>query len=99
MTPLRRREVLAVTTAAALNPRLAWGMPKMTDMILVNAQVTTLDRENPVAEAVAIRDGKFLAVGSEAQVRTAAAPDATVIDGARRRLIPGLIDSHIHVIR
>ena len=46
----------------------------MTDTIIVNAKVTTLDRSNPVAEAVAIRDGKFLAVGSEAEVR-AAAPD------------------------
>ncbi|MFP5432074.1 MAG: amidohydrolase, partial [Alphaproteobacteria bacterium] len=69
------------------------------DMILINAKVTTLDRENPVAEAVAIRDGKFLAVGREQDVRAAAGPDATVIDAQGRRLIPGLIDSHIHVIR
>ena len=70
----------------------------MTDTIIVNAKVTTLDRSNPVAEAVAIRDGKFLAVGSEAEVR-AAAPDATVIDARGHRLIPGLIDSHMHIIR
>lgn len=69
-----------------------------TDLILVNARVTTLDRSRPEAEAVAIRDGRFLAVGSERDVR-AAAPQATVIDAGGRRLIPGLIDSHIHVIR
>ncbi|WP_198672145.1 amidohydrolase [Pseudogemmobacter bohemicus] len=69
-----------------------------TDLIIVNAKVTTLDRQNPAATAVAIRDGRFLAVGSEAEIR-AAAPDATVIDAGGRRLIPGLIDSHIHVIR
>lgn len=68
------------------------------DLIIVNARITTLDRQNPAAEAVAIRDGKFLAVGSEAEVR-AAAPEATVIDAKGRRLIPGLIDSHIHLIR
>ncbi|WP_299812672.1 amidohydrolase [uncultured Roseibium sp.] len=68
------------------------------DLIIVNAKVTTLDKQNPVAEAVTIRGGKFLAVGSEAEAR-AAAPDATVIDAAGRRLIPGLIDSHTHVIR
>ena len=45
-----------------------------------------------------IRDDKFLAVGSEAEVRTAA-PDARTIDAKGRRLIPGLIDSHIHLIR
>lgn len=68
------------------------------DLIIVNAKVTTLDRGNPLATAVAIRDGKFIAVGTEAEVR-AAAPEATVIDAAGRRLIPGLIDSHTHIIR
>jgi predicted amidohydrolase YtcJ len=70
----------------------------MSDLVLVNAKITTLDRQNPVAQAVAIRDGRFLAVGSEQEARDAA-PDATVIDARGRRLIPGLIDSHIHVIR
>jgi predicted amidohydrolase YtcJ len=70
----------------------------MTDTIIVNAKITTLDRENPQAEAVAIRDGKFLTVGSEAEVR-AAAPEAAVIDAKGHRLIPGLIDSHMHIIR
>ncbi|MHA6766416.1 amidohydrolase [Sphingobium ummariense] len=70
-----------------------------SDTIIVNAKVTTLDRENPVATAVSIRNGTFLAVGSESEVRAAAAPDAKVIDARGRRLIPGLIDSHIHVIR
>jgi predicted amidohydrolase YtcJ len=69
------------------------------DLILTNAKITTLDRGNPQAQAVAVRDGKFLAVGSEAEVRAAAAPDATVIDAKGRRVIPGLIDSHMHVIR
>src|SRR5690606_19153342 len=68
------------------------------DLIIVNAKVTTLDRGNPSADAVAIRDGKFLAVGSETEIR-AAAPQAEVIDAKGRRLIPGLIDSHIHFIR
>nr|WP_246152571.1 amidohydrolase [Sphingomonas montanisoli] len=68
-------------------------------MIVTNARITTLDRANPSAQAVAIRDGKFLAVGSEQEVRAAAGPNAQVIDAKGRRLIPGLIDSHIHVIR
>jgi len=71
----------------------------MTDLVIVNAKVTTLDRANPVAQAVAIRDGTFLKVGSEAEVRAAVDPDAAMIDAGGRRVIPGLIDSHIHVIR
>ena len=71
----------------------------MTDTLIINAKVTTLDRENPQAEAVVIRDGKFLTVGSEQEAREAALPGAVEIDARGRRLIPGLIDSHMHIIR
>jgi len=99
MTDLTRRQTLAGVAGAALLPATESFAMTAPDLILVNAKVTTLDRENPVAQSVAIRNGKFLAVGSEAEVRAAAAPGATVIDARGRRLIPGLIDSHIHVIR
>lgn len=69
------------------------------DLIIRNARVTTLDRANPEAEAVAIADGRFVAVGREAEIMPLAAPATRVIDAAGRRAIPGLIDSHIHVIR
>jgi hypothetical protein len=68
------------------------------DLLIVNAKISTLDRENPEAQAVAIRDGRILLVGSEAEVRERI-NDADVIDAGGRRLIPGLIDSHTHVIR
>lgn len=69
------------------------------DMILLNGKVTTLDRQCPEAEAVAIRDGRFLAVGSERAVREIAGADAEIVDVGGRRVIPGLIDSHMHIIR
>ncbi len=96
---ITRRQALASAASTALMTATESFAMTAKDMILINAKVTTLDRENPVAEAVAIRDGKFLAVGREQDVRAAAGPDATVIDAQGRRLIPGLIDSHIHVIR
>jgi len=92
-----RRQALAGAAALATTSREAFAMTSQ-DIIVTNARITTLDRANPIAEALAIRDGKFLAVGSEADAR-AAAPDAMIIDARGRRLIPGLIDSHIHVIR
>ncbi|PSJ40654.1 amidohydrolase [Allosphingosinicella deserti] len=102
MSRLSRREALASAAGAALltNPIAARaGRTPLNDTIIVNASITTLDREQPEAQALAIRDGKFLAVGSEAEIRAAAGPGATVIDAGGRRLVPGLIDSHIHVIR
>ena len=97
---MNRRQLLAGAAAATALPLVTESFAMtQTDLILTNAKVTTLDRENPQAEAVAIRGGKFLAVGTEQEVRAAAAPNARVIDAGGRRLIPGLIDSHIHVIR
>jgi predicted amidohydrolase YtcJ len=69
------------------------------DLILTNGRFSTLDRGNPNAEAVAIASGRFLAVGSEQEVRAHASSDTRVIDLKRRRAIPGLIDSHMHIIR
>lgn len=70
-----------------------------TDLILLNGRFSTLDRANPAPEAVAIHEGRFQAVG-DAKALLAAADAATrVIDLQGRRVVPGLIDSHMHVIR
>lgn len=97
MTLPSRRTVMAAGLAAGLaTPARS---ATMSDLIVVNAKITTLDRSTPQADAVAIRDGRFLAVGQERDVRAAAAPNARVIDAKGRRVIPGLIDSHMHIIR
>jgi len=69
------------------------------DLVLHNGRITTLDRQNPEAEALLIRDGRFVTAGRDADVIAAAAPAARRIDLRHRRVIPGLIDSHMHVIR
>ncbi|MBP0609747.1 MULTISPECIES: hypothetical protein, partial [Burkholderia] len=50
------------------------------DLILHNRHITTLDRANPVATAVAIKDGRFVAVGSEADVMPLAGRATKVVD-------------------
>src|SRR6478672_10534913 len=70
-----------------------------TDLILHNGTVTTLDRSHPRATAVAIRDGKFLRIGTEADVMPLAGATTRVIDLEGRRVLPGLIDNHLHIIR
>ncbi|MGL4289128.1 MAG: amidohydrolase [Phreatobacter sp.] len=74
-------------------------MAQFPDLILFNGKITTLDRQRPEATAVAIRDGRFLAVGDERDIVQLAGPATRRVDLKGRRAIPGLIDSHMHIIR
>lgn len=69
------------------------------DLILVNGKFITLDRAHPQAHAVAVTDGKFAAVGTRDDVMRLAGAGTQVIDLQGRCVIPGLIDSHMHIIR
>jgi hypothetical protein len=69
------------------------------DLILIRGLFTTLDRSRPGANAVAIKDGKFVAVGRDEEVITLAGPETKTIDLKGRRVLPGLIDNHLHIIR
>ncbi|MCX7080585.1 MAG: amidohydrolase family protein, partial [Pseudomonas sp.] len=69
------------------------------DLILYNGRLHTVDREKPQATAVAIKDGRFIAVGSDAEAMALRGDATQVIDLQRRTVIPGLNDSHLHLIR
>jgi predicted amidohydrolase YtcJ len=69
------------------------------DLILHRGIVTTLDRSKPEASAVAITGGKFVAVAHDKDVMALAGPGTKVIDLKGRRVLPGLIDNHLHIIR
>ncbi|WP_243042978.1 amidohydrolase [Dyella sedimenti] len=69
------------------------------ELILHNGRFATLDRSRPEAQAVAIADGKFVAVGEAAEVMPLAGPRTRVVDLEGRRVLPGLIDNHLHIIR
>ncbi len=73
--------------------------PQAPDLILTNGRFTTMDRSNPNPEAVAITAGRFSAVGDAHDIVPSAGPATRVIDLGGRRTIPGLIDSHMHIIR
>lgn len=87
----RRRAPLLLLFCACLP---SWA--QFPDLLLINGKVLTVDPKDSVAQAVAIRDGKILAVGSDAEVRSRAAKNARVIDLGGRAVTPGLIDSHGH---
>jgi predicted amidohydrolase YtcJ len=69
------------------------------DTILVDGKIVTVDAESSIREALAIRDGKILAIGRTADIRRLAGPSSRVIDLQGRTVIPGLVDSHLHAIR
>ncbi|MEQ6290604.1 amidohydrolase [Vogesella sp. GCM10023246] len=69
------------------------------DIIFHNAQITTLDRSNPGASAVAIKDGRFLAVGSDQEILALSGTGTRVVNLKHKRVLPGLFDNHTHVVR
>ena len=92
-------------TAMASRISTAYGEPteqrgiNMTRTILMNGKVTTLDPSQPRATAVAINDGIFEAVGTDEEIMKLRDSKTRVVDLKKHTVIPGLNDSHIHVIR
>lgn len=74
-------------------------MSEIADLILFNGKMTTLDRTNPTAEAVAVRGGVIVFAGPTNDAMRLAGTTTKIIDVGGRRVIPGLIDSHMHIIR
>ncbi|HEX6769479.1 MAG TPA: amidohydrolase, partial [Candidatus Binatia bacterium] len=66
------------------------------DLVLRGGKILTVDGAFSIKQAVAIRDGLLVAVGSDGEIRDYIGPQTRVIDLAGRTVIPGLIDSHIH---
>ncbi|GGZ51230.1 amidohydrolase [Streptomyces inusitatus] len=69
------------------------------DLVVRNAKIHTGDTRRPVAQAVAVRAGRVLAVGDDHDMADHVGPVTRVVDALGRRMVPGLNDSHLHVIR
>lgn len=69
------------------------------DLIIINGKVATLDKKNPNAEAVVISENRIAFVGNNKQALKFKSRNTQVIDAYGRTVIPGLFDSHLHVIR
>ncbi|MCK6481616.1 MAG: amidohydrolase [Planctomycetaceae bacterium] len=73
--------------------------PAPADLVLRNGRITTMDPARPEVSAVAVGEGRFVAVGTDAEVAGRIGPSTKVLDLGGRRVVPGLNDSHLHVIR
>ncbi len=69
-----------------------------SDLVVVQAEIVTMDRSHPSAGAFAVSGGRFLAVGSVEDVVSRVGSDAPTIDLADKVIIPGLVDAHLHVV-
>src|SRR6476469_5608687 len=95
---LRRLAVLALLLfvrpagTPAQNPQ----MP--ADLVLLDGKVLTVDAQFSEARAFAVRDGRFIKVGSTEEIRPYIGPSTRVIAGQGRTVLPGLIDTHVHAL-
>ncbi len=76
----------------------AQNAPPPADLVLLDGKVLTVDAQFTQARALAVRDGRFVRVGSNEDVRAYVGPATRVIDGRGRTVIPGLIDTHVHAL-
>jgi predicted amidohydrolase YtcJ len=102
---ITRRELLALTGASMVSSPLAaqqaaqrqenrpTGAP---DLIVLNARVVTVDPRQPRAQAFAIKNGRFLAVGSSADIRNMIRAGTATWDAKGAAIVPGFIDTHNH---
>jgi len=67
------------------------------DLVIKNAQIFTASQNIGEAEALALKDGRFLAVGTNDEIQRYVGPDSTIIDASGKSILPGFIDSHIHI--
>lgn len=91
---------LGIAAATALPRRLSAAISEAgaQDLIVRNANVYTVDARMPRAEAFAIRGGRFIAVGTNAEIGALASKGAQVFDAQGMTIVPGFIDAHNHPV-
>ncbi len=68
------------------------------DLAIINANILTVDSTNPRAEAMTVRNGRFVDVGSNEMIRPRIGPATEVVDLAGRTVVPGFNDAHLHAV-
>jgi predicted amidohydrolase YtcJ len=84
--------LLATSLAAAV-------IAQPPDLVLLDGKIVAVDAESSLREALAVRDGKILRVGTTAEIRGLSGPETRIVALGGRTVIPGLIDSHLHAVR
>ena len=74
------------------------GQKAPADTILLHGRIYTVNAKHPWAQALAIRDGKLVAVGSDKEIARYRGPSTQVLDAKGRMVLPGITDSHVHFL-
>jgi predicted amidohydrolase YtcJ len=67
-------------------------------LVLTNGRIHTGDPNLPEAEALAVRDGRILSIGSSREVERSTGPRTKILDAEGRRVLPGFVDAHVHIV-
>jgi predicted amidohydrolase YtcJ len=98
---MHRRDFLSLAAVGALGTvararRWQASQAGAADLVVLNGRVYTMDAIAPRAEAFAVKDGRFVAVGTTAAVRSHVGPNTQTIDAKQMTIVPGFIDTHNH---
>ena len=96
MSRLDPRALLVLPVLAAASGGACAPYGEDADLVVVGGQVLTVDANFRVAEAMAVRDGRIQAVGSDAEIRVLVGPETRVMEIPGMTVAPGLADNHLH---
>ncbi len=98
--PPRRTALSAVALILAISCAfsLEAADPKPAETVLLSGKILTVDKNFTIAEAIAVADGRILAVGSDEEIRRHVTPDTKVVNLNGKTVVPGLIETHCHSI-
>src|SRR5262249_31798521 len=88
----------ALALSLVLASQILRGAGPPADLVVLNAKIVTVDPRSSIVEAAAVRDGRFVAVGANAEVKKLVGDQTRVIDARGKTVVPGLIETHVHAI-
>ena len=96
MKPVMARYALLLALLAVTAWSCSPDPAEPADLVALGGTVLTVDADFTVAEALAVRDGRILAVGSDTDIQALVGPDTQVLEIAGKTVVPGLADNHLH---
>jgi len=70
---------------------------EQAEMVVINGKIFTVSEKKPIVQAVAVKDGKILAVGTDEKIKKHIGPSTQVLDVGGKLVVPGFIDAHCHL--